>query len=345
MARIAFRPLWTVTVQHGFFGGSCDALRFTVPPATERALAGAHALLRVLDGALHVLVEVDGANASNAPLSDLNGLRLLIALQPREASFDLITSPLFGDSGLPRGDAAVWDNTANPNALGNPRAVRISGEQLRIEPRSSERPLTLRLFDAASTLQAQTELNIGDEAWTLPGLYTRGEWRVEEQGAGPAANWALWVEPELVNAWGVLALSFDAGHLLADPLAGQPFSLSFNARSDTLRYYVVAKRFGVAEFNSLSVQDTGFAADARPPILFNRVAPANFTASHLTPALLDPGGSARIALFEAQATVARRVRGPVGLELHRNGDVLIGHLPQPGAERHDAQFVVHLSLS
>ena len=67
MARIAFRPLWTISVQHGFYGGACDALSFTVPPATERALAGAHALLRVLDGALHVLVEVDD---TSAPLSD-----------------------------------------------------------------------------------------------------------------------------------------------------------------------------------------------------------------------------------------------------------------------------------
>ena len=338
MARIAFRPLWTVEVQHGFYGGTagstCDALSFSVPAATERALAGAHSLLRVRDGALQVLVEVDGANA---PLSDLSGLRLLIGLKPREATFDLITAPL----NLPRGDTAVWDNRANPNALDGPRAVRISGEQLRIEPRASERPLTLRLFNAANTLQAQTVLNIGDEAWTLPGLYTHGEWRVEEQGAGPAASWALWVAPELVKAWGVLALSFDASHFPA----GQNFSLSFTARSDTLRYYVVANRFGVAEFNSLSVQDTGFAAEARPAIVFNRLAPANFNASHLAPALLDPSGSARIALFEAQATVARRARGPAGLELHRNGDVLLGNLPQPGAERHDAQFVVHLSLS
>ena len=338
MARIAFHPLWTVTVQHGFFGGSCDALGFNLPPSAERALAGSHALLRVRDGALQVLVEVDEAHT---PISDLSGLRLLIALKPREASFDLITTPIFGNSGLPRGDVAVWDNAANPNALGAPHAVRICGEQLRIEPRATERPLTLRLFDAANTLQAQNVLNIGDEAWTLPGLYTRGEWRVEEQGAGPAAAWALWVEPELVNAWGVLALRFDPAHLPA----GQAFNLSFGARSDTLRYYVVAQRFGVAEFNSLSVQDTGFAAEARPAIVFNRVAPASFNASHLAPALLDPSGSARIALFEAQATVARRARGPLGLELHRNGDVLIGNLPQPGAERHDAQFVVHLSLS
>ena len=338
MARIAFQPLWTITVRHGFFGGLCDALSFSLPPASERALAGAHALVRALDGALHVLVEVDEAMA---PLSDLSGLRLLIALRPREPSFDLITAPLLGAFGLARGDTAMWDNRADANALGGPRAVRISGEQLRIAPRNTERPLTLRLFNAASTLQAQAQLNIGDEAWSLPGRYSHGEWRVEEQGTGPAVSWALWVEPELVNAWGVLALQFDAGHLPA----GQAFGLSFTARSDTLRYYVVASRFGQTEFDSLSVQDTGFAAEARPAIMFNRVAPANFGIGHLAPALLDPSGSARIALFEAQATVARRARGPAGLALHRNGDVLIGHLPQPGAERHDAQFVVHLSLS
>jgi hypothetical protein len=334
MARIAFRPLWTIELRHAFFGGACDALAFIVPPATERALAGAHAMVRERGGVLHLLIEVDDAGA---PLSDLTGLRLLFGLKPRAASFDLITAPL----GLPRGDTACWDNVADPDALSGPRAVRISAEQLRIEPRSAVRPLTLRLFDGADVLQSSTVLNPGDEAWTSPGLYTRGPWRVEEQAAGPAASWTLWVEPELRGVWGVLALTVDAGHLAA----AQAFTLDFSARSDTLRYYVVARRYGEDDFNQVSLLDTGFAAQARPEILFNRIVPANFNASHLTPAMLDPGGNARIALFEAQASVPRRSRGPAGLELHRNGDVLVGSLPQPGAERHDAQFVVHISLT
>ena len=334
MARIAFRTLWTVEIRHAFFGGACQALSFIVPPATERALAGAHAMVRERDGMLHVLIEV---NEADAPLSELSGLRLLFGLKPREATFDLITSAL----GLPRGDVPVWDNGADTDALAGPRAVRLSGEQLRIAPRSTERPLTLRLFDAADVQHASTVLNLGDEAWTLAGLYTRGEWRVEEAAAGPALSWTLWVEPELLGAWGVLALTVDAGHLAVP----QAFTLAFTARSDTLRYYVVARRYGEAEFNQVTVLDAGFAAEARPAIVFNRIVPANFDASHLSPALLDPSGSARIALFEAQSSVARRARGPVGLALHRNGDVLIGSLPQPGAERHDAQFVVHLSLT
>lgn len=334
MARIAFRSLLSIEVRHQFHGGVCDALLFSIPAATERQLAGAHLLLRQLDGRLHLLCEVDEAEQ---PLAELEGLRLLIGLRPREVSFDLVTPPL----GLAAGETAVWDNLANAGALAGPRGVTISGERLRITPRQSARPLTLRLIDPDGQLAAQTQLNPGDEAWTPMLLPGRGAWRVEEKAAGPAQSWALWVAPELVGAWGALQIDIAAAQLQAPPA----LHLDFAARSDTLRYYVVAQRYGAAEFSQLQVVDAGFVAEARPEIVFKRLAPTQFDASHLAPALLDATGSARIALFETEAAVARRERGPGGLELHRNGDVLVGNLPQPGAERHDAQFVVHLSLS
>ena len=335
MARIDFHPLWTLEVQHAFFGGTCDALEFLVPPSTQLALAGAHAIARPRDGRLHVLYE---AGENGQPLSPLAGRRFLFGLQPREPSFELITVPL----GVASGDTALWRNAPDADALTSADAVRMSGERLRIEPRSPQRPLTVRLFDATDTQRAQTLLDTVDEAWTPPGLFTRGAWRVEEDdGNGLPQSWRLHVEPELAGAWGLLELTVDAGHIAA----GHAFTLSFAARSDTLRYYVVASRFGEAEFNQVQVLDNGFAAESRPAIQFNRVLPAAFGAGHLAPGLLDPSGNARIALFEAQASVARRARGPSGLELHRNGDLLIGNLPQPGADRPDAQFVVHLSQS
>ena len=334
MARIRFRELWTIDVHHGFFGGASNALSFIVPPSTRRALAGAHALVREREGRLHVLIEVDEADR---PLTDLTGANLLFGLAPREPSFDLVTVPL----ALQRGESALWDNRADADLLGPPRGVRITGEQLRIEPRSGERPLTLRLFDGADVQRASATLAEGEDAWSVPGVFTRGEWRLEEQGAGPAQSRVLLVQPELVGAWGLLSLTASAAHVAG----GQRFLLDFAARADRLRYYVVANRFGAAEFDQLQVVDDGFAAEGRAPILFDRVLPAAFDTTHLSPALLDPGGSARIALFQAQADVARRARGPAGVALHRNGDVLIGHLPQPGADRHDAQFVVHLSQS
>ncbi len=335
MARIRFRTLWTFEVRHGFYGRAVDVLSIIVPPATQRELAGAHALVRERQGSLQVLIEVDEAGQ---PLSPLVGRRFLFGLKPRLLSFELITQPL----GLPKGDAAVWGNTADSDSLTGPTAVRLSGEQLRIQPRTATRPLTLRLFDAADRLVAGAALIEGEEAWTPPGLFPRGAWRVEEDdGATPPASWTLGVEPELLGAWGLLELTSTADHIDN----GHTFVLDLAARSDTLRYYVVANRHGEADFAQLRVQDTGFAAEARPQIDFNRVLPADFGAGHLSPTLLDPSGTARIALFETPAAVARRDRGPAGLELHRNGDVLVAHLPQPGADRADAQFVVHLSLS
>jgi hypothetical protein len=48
-------------------------------------------------------------------------------------------------------------------------------------------------------------------------------------------------------------------------------------------------------------------------------------------------------LFRSQAPVARRQRGRRKIQLNRNGEVLIEHLPQPGAERATADLIVHLS--
>lgn len=334
MATITFRVLWTIEVRHEFHGGTCDALDFIVPPSTQRALAGAHAMARQRGGRLQVLIETDDAGR---PLSPLAGAHFLFGLRPREASFDLITVPF----ALQPGSSALWSNAADADALAGPSEVRISGEQLRIEPRSTARPLTLRLFDAAGIERRQAVLNQGDEAWTPQELFTHGPWRVEEQAGGAPLSWAIRVEPELTGAWGLLDLVVDAGHIAA----GHDFALEFAARSDTLRYYVVASRFAEADFNQVQVLDAGFTAEARPQIQFRRVLPAAFGAGHLAPELLDPSGSARIALFEALAAVTRRARGPAGVELHRNGDVLVGNLPQPGADRPDAQFVVHVTQS
>jgi hypothetical protein len=331
---IRFRRLYTVDVSHAFFGGACDALRFAVPASTQRVLSGMRALARERDGILHLLIETDDAQQ---PLGTVTGRTLVFALHPREASFEAITVPL----GLARGETALWANTADADALDAPRGVQLSPERLRIEPRSGARPLAMRLFDAAGVQHAATTLAAGEDAWSLPGTWPAGEWRVEEDAGGPVLAWSLYVERELAasGAFGLLALTVDAGHVAA----GHAFTLAFAARSDTLRYYVVANRFGATEFDQLQVQDDGFAAESRPAIVFDRVLPAAFGPAHLQPALLDPSGSARIALFQAQSAVARRARGPGGIALHRNGDVLIGHLPQPGADRPDAQFVVHLS--
>lgn len=335
--RIHFRPLWTVTVEHEFFDGECDALEFSVPASTARTLGAMRAIARVRNGQLLVLLEIGEDGQPIASAESLVGRTLHFGLKPHSPSFDTFTA----GPGLPRGQRPWWSNAVAPNAIGAPRGVALSGERLRVEPVDPARPTDVRVLTPGNEERAAFRLRLGAEGQTLPELWPDGEWHIEETAAGSTSTHIVLVDAELAasGAWGVLSLTVAAAHLPA----GQEFRIAFAPRADTLRYYVVAERFTAAGFAQLEVLDGGFAADGRPQISFDKLLPAAFGPKHLQPALLDAGGDARIALFESRTSIARRARGPTRLELQSNGDVLVGHLPAPGADRPDAQFVVHLS--
>ena len=120
------------------------------------------------------------------------------------------------------------------------------------------------------------------------------------------------------------------------------FQIAFQARAETLKYYVVARNFPPAEFDQLGVSDAGFAAEARPEIQFDRVAASAFGADDLPAALLG-GADARVALFRSQAPVARRAKGRRRIQLARDTEVIVSQLPQPGAAAPTADLVIHLS--
>lgn len=137
--------------------------------------------------------------------------------------------------------------------------------------------------------------------------------------------------------WGLLQLTASSEHVRRS----QAFQLPLAPREDTLRYYVVLTPTDADDAASLRIEDNGAAGDGRAPIAFRRIESDALGPTHLSPAQLG-GGTRRVVLFEALAPVPRRARGPSGLELYRHDEVLIGHLPQAGADRPDAQFVVHL---
>ena len=260
---IRFRSLWTIQARHAFFDASAaEVLEFIVPPATQRALAGARAIARERDGALHVLIELDEAQQ---PLAQIVGRSFVFGLRPRDPAFETFTQPL----GFARGETALWANAAAPNVLDAPRAVQLSGSQLRIAPRSAARPLPIRLLDPGNVERANGSLREGAEALSLPGSWPPGEWRIEEAGV-PAGS--LWIEPDLAaaRARGLLVLTVATDHVAI----GHTFQIDFAVRSDTLRYYVVANAFSQNEFDQVSVFDGGFTTEGRPQIVFDRLLPA-----------------------------------------------------------------------
>jgi hypothetical protein len=147
-------------------------------------------------------------------------------------------------------------------------------------------------------------------------------------------------DPELARqgAFGVVEVRIDSD-LYKTPAA---FEIAFAAREETLRYYLVVRRYSASELDQLRVSDAGFTEEGRPEIRFDRVAAGDFTETEIPPGLLG-NGDATVVLFRSQAPVARRQRGRRKIQLSRNGEVLVEHLPQPGAERATADLIVHLS--
>jgi hypothetical protein len=122
------------------------------------------------------------------------------------------------------------------------------------------------------------------------------------------------------------------------------FEIGFGAREETLKYYVVARNYSSGELTQLEVSDAGFSSDSRPQIEFTRVPESSFTAADLPAAALTAGAAgARVVLFRSDQPVARQEKARKRIQLARSTDVLIPHLPQPGAAAITADLVVHLS--
>lgn len=329
-----FRTLWTISVVHDFHGGPCEALRFVVPPATQDALKAIRAVARELNGQLHVLIEEDADGHAQV---DSTGRTLVFGLQATSMLFGQYT----GDLGIAAGHRPLFTNEADLDVIGAlPRGVRTVAPRMSIAPISDVRPLTLRAITAEGLPKASITLKDTDAAWQWDAGGLSGEVLIteEDQPGHVLAQQRLFIGQGLSDCWGVLQLQISADHVAH----GRAFTLSLAAREDVLRYYVLVKPANQADLDSIQVLDQGAAAAGRTPIVFTPRLPP-FGAAYLSPDLLDPDHTRQVVLFEADAPLARQARGPHGIALQRLGEVLIGDLPQPGAERSDAQFVVHLS--
>ncbi len=119
------------------------------------------------------------------------------------------------------------------------------------------------------------------------------------------------------------------------------FALSFAAKQETLKYYVVAKNYSDSEFAQLSVLDAGFTGEGRSQINFIKVLPIDFTLTEISPTLLGNDDS-KIALFKSETAVTRQEKARQKIQLQKNGDVLIPHLLQPASDRPNSDLIVQL---
>lgn len=328
---IHFRSLFEVEIAHAYYRGPCPDIDFVVAGA-EPALAAGKLLTRVRDGRLHVLFEADG---EGNPLRDIHGMTLLVGLRVLNPHFANFTeAPVASDGTI------LFANTVQPGTLDAAVPASFIAARQRIAPVQAGRPLSLHWQQGGATLvnavleAGQKEARFETRDWPT-GLY-----RLSETAGGPALASHWLYSPALAGEglWGVLAVTVDRNFYANSPV----FSIPLQARSERLQYYVVARNFGNAEFGQLQLTDAGAVEQGRPALAFDKVVPANFTADDLPPTALG-GADSRIVLFQSQAPVARRSGGYRKLQLRRNNDILVQHLPQAGSDRAQARFIVHLA--
>jgi len=156
-------------------------------------------------------------------------------------------------------------------------------------------------------------------------------------GGNPTRT-TYYLDPELARqpTFGVVEVTLDDGFVASAP----ELSIAFTAKTETLKYYVVARNYAASEAAQLAVQDGGFVEESRPEVKFTKVAAGAFGTTDVPPALLGPG---TVTLFKSQGPVARRAAGRKKIQLKRNNDVLVEHLPQPRADRATADLIVHVA--
>jgi hypothetical protein len=144
------------------------------------------------------------------------------------------------------------------------------------------------------------------------------------------------------GAFGVVDVAIAAA-LYASPAS---YRIRFQARADTLRYYVVVKGFSNGDVDQLAVQEQAPNSPGRPDeVRFEKVPPAQLTADERSRTEILGSDGAKVLLFRSATSVARRERSARQIQLMRNTEPVIERLPQPGKDRGTADLIVHLSKS
>jgi hypothetical protein len=336
-----FKTLFSLEVRHGYYGGSCEDVGFVVPRDVAQLMSSAGLVARIIDGVLHVFYRATGAGA---PVRSAAGRKVRMGLQVQSPSFANITEGFDPGAGT-----LYYRNGAAADALDAPARVVLSGPSFSWKLMRTARPVTVALEDAAGrTLRTETVTTGNDRpavSFELTGVEP-GALTLEENQAGSVIRRAMatYVDPELwrEGVFGLVELAITPAFYTSAP----SFTVAFQSRLETLRYYVVAKGFSNGDVDQLTVKDQGFGEPGHPDeVKFEKVLPEQLTEDEKSRTDLLGKDGARVLLFRSLSAVTRRQSGRKRIQLMRNSEPLIENLPQPGRDRGTADLVVHLSKS
>lgn len=328
----SFRTLFTLSVAHGYYTSGCRDFEFSVPAETAATLRNGKLLAKMLDGRLNLLYEADDGGAA---LVSLAGSKLRFGIK--------LLNPLFSnftDFAVP---TPLYRNNAAVGSLDPAMATTMAGRILIHAVTKADQLVSVTVNDSKGQALHPEKITVASDRSTVSvdlseqaaGLYSLVENYPAETKTIP-----YYSDPELLQAgaFGAVEIKIGSGFYVSPP----SFTISFNAKQETLKYYLVVSNYTANEFDHLSVADNGFTEEGRPRINFTKVPSASFTPNEIPPGMISKAGE-RVVLFKSQTVVARREKARGKIQLSKNGDVLIKHLPQPGADKSGGDVVIHIS--
>ena len=334
----AFKTLFTLAIPHDYYGGLSSDFEFIVPGATQQTARNLKLLAKPLQNTLHVLYE---AAEDGTPLTSAIGSKLRFGLKLVNSNFCNFSLLNF----TPGTSSMFWENKTAPGKLDPARSLSLTGDRLTHLLANAERPAQAALLDSTGnqlkvTTVAEVE-KLSSVFFNLAGVPVGAISLEETYLTVPKKMTSYYHDPELQSAavFGVAEIKIGAGFYAAPPA----FEIPFAARSEVLKYYIVAGKYDDTDLAKLTVSDRGFVDEKRSEVKFDKVAASDFSKDELPAALLAPGDS-KVVLFKSTAVVARQKKARRKIQLSRNGKVLIEHLPQPAPDAANADIIVHVAI-
>ena len=333
----SYATLLTLAVSHAYYGGITDELSFVLPADAARVLGRGRLLSRVDAGTFRVLFD---GGTTGTPRISMAGSTLRVALVAATPDLAIVTDPP-----LPVApNVAYYRNRTSPTALDAPETRTLTGSTLVHTITQATRPVTLTVEDDGGTPLATATVAGSDATASFDlGSVAPGPLSVKEDyGGGSTSTVLYFLHPEARPRRRLGGgRSRDHERLLhgGAGVPDQPRRAPGHAQVLPRRLELPRGRLQRADRHRRRVHgpDRSAAADRVHARGERRVRAGR-----------PPRPAAGVRRRPGRDVQVQRGRGPPAagaakIQLSGSTDVLVENLPQPGANRVDANMILHIS--
>ena len=332
----SFGILFSIKIAHSYYINECSDFEFLIPPDTAAILRNGKIITRTYKGIFYALCE---KNEAGLPLASITGLTLRIGLKLNNQFFSNFTQMSFKSGTTP-----LYQNLSAPASL-DPGVETLLTSSLFAHPLSkTTRPVTITVKDVNNAILQTTTISDISNTSPIPidlRGFSAGVYTVNEKYTSSTKKTLYYLDPDLCRlpTFGIAEIKIAGSFYNATP---PEFVINFTAKQETLKYYVVGKNYSTADLNNLLVTDAGFNEDARPQVLFTKVSQGAFTSTDISPSLLTDNSS-KVVLFKSQSPVSRLEKPRKKIQLSKNNDIIMKHLPLPGIDKSSSDIIIPIS--